>query len=119
MNAMLIRKLAVIVLGCMKRNVSIADIVRNDGREELDVVQRVRVAADFLLLERLREPSVYLIDSPRQLALLLDLFSPKFLSRRLAVPWQLSERIHPIGIQIEIVTRRLFGESNIAPQIRI
>ena len=77
------------------------------------------MAARFLLLERLHESSIDLIDSPRQLALLLDLFSPKFLNRRLTVPWQLPERISSIGIQIEIVAGRLFRESDIPPQIRI
>ena len=77
------------------------------------------MAARLLLLERLHKPSINLIDSPRELALLLDFFSSKFLNRRLTVPWELPERIHSIGIQIEIVTGRLFREPNIAPQIRI
>ena len=77
------------------------------------------MAARFLLLERLHKPSINLIDSPRKLAFALDLFSPKFLDRRLAVAWQFPERISSIGIQIEIVARRFFRESNIPPQIRI
>ena len=77
------------------------------------------MAAHFLLLKGLHQSSINFIDSPRQLALLLDLFSPIFLNRRLPVSGQLPERIHSIRIQIEIMARRLFRESNIPPQIRI
>jgi hypothetical protein len=86
MDAMLVRQLAVVVLGCVKRDMSITDVVRYDCREKLDVIERVSMAAHFLLLERLNKLSINLIDSPGQLPFALDLFSPKFLDRRFTMP---------------------------------
>ena len=65
MNAMLVRQLPVIVLGGVERHMRVTYVVRDDGGEEFDVIQGIRVAACFLLLERLHEPSINLIDSPR------------------------------------------------------
>ena len=73
----------------------------------------------FLLLECLHEPSIDFVNSPGQLAFLLNLLLPEFLEGCLTVTGQFPERISPIRIQIEIMAGRFIDESKIAPKIRV
>ena len=103
MNPVLVRELAIVILDSVKRNVRVADIVRQSRRKELDVVERVAVSTCFVLLKSLYQPLVDFYRPPRKLALLFDSLFAKLSDGGITVPRQVPEWIRSKGIEIQKV----------------
>ena len=117
-NAGLPRQLAVVVEHGVQRHVRIGNVVADDRREKTDVALRVRPVL-VQRLEAANQPAGDFVRAPRHQAVLPELVDAVLLQRLVVLARQVLERIRAVGVEVEEMVRRLFGEAGVAPQIRI
>jgi len=101
MDAPLPGQLAVMVERRVERHMGVGHVMREEGREVLDVVARV----GRFLRERLDQLHVHLLRAPRQQPVFVDELPPEPLHSLVEVARQLPERRGAVRVHVDEVAR--------------